>query len=235
MKNLVFIFFGLILSFSLVFAQETESPIPAGRPGYKIAPEIRKIEKKAKEGFDNLRKERVSPFQVQETKQKIREGAEAKKVQFKERIQKVKNEQKRETVERISQQTNELNIRMMNHFFQVLNRLEKVLANIVSRVDKAEANKWDVSGVRTMIKSAEEAIASAKTAIEAQKIKTYIPEITGAEEKLKVEVGEVRKALHGDLVVAREKVMAAYEFIKAVSKALAQSPRIDELNSPQQR
>lgn len=206
--------------------------MPTGRPGYRTLPEIRQIEKKAKEGLDNLRKERVSPLQVQETKQKIREETEAKRTRFKERLRSVKNEQKKKVVERVSQQMDELNARVTNHFSAVLDRLEKVLANIVSRVDKAEANKWDVSAVRAMITSAKEAITSARSAVEAQKAKTYTPEITGNEEKLKVEVGHARKALHSDLVVAREKVRAAYEFVKAVAKALAQSPRINELEAP---
>lgn len=216
MKTLAFIFFGLIFSFSLVFAQETESPAPTQRPGYKIAPEIRRIEKKARDQFDAL-------------KQNVRPASQEKK---EEKLQKVKNEQKRKIVERISRQTDELNARMMNHFSQVLDRLEKVLANIKSRVDKAEANNWDVSGVRAMIVSAEQAIVSAKSAIEAQAVKTYTPEITGQEEKLRLEVGEARKALHSDLVIVKEKVKAAHEFVKAVAKALAQSPRINELEVP---
>lgn len=233
MKTLVFIFFGLIFSFSLVFAQGTESPAPTQKPGYRILPEVRQIEKKAKDRFNDL-KQNVRPAS-QERKEEVQARtpeAETKKVQLKERLEKVRNEQKKKIVERISQQTNELNARMMNHFSQVLIRLEKVLANIVSRVDKAEANKWDVSAVRAMIVSAKEVITSAKTAIETQKAKTYTPEITGDEEKLKIEVGEARKALHGDLVIVKEKVKAAQEFVKAVAKALAQSSRINELENP---
>ncbi|MBI4117180.1 MAG: hypothetical protein HY451_00595 [Parcubacteria group bacterium] len=214
MKTFVFIFLGLILSFSLVFAQGTETPTASQRPGYKAFPSVRPDVRPDKQERNGGRKEEV-------------------RVQLKERLEKVKNEQKRKIVERISQQLDELNARMNNHFGQVLDRLEKVLANIVSRVDKAEANNWDVSAARAMIKSAEEAIASARTAIEAQKARTYTPEITGDEAKLKIEVGEARKALHGDLTGVRQKVKAAFEFVKAVAKALAQSPRIDQLNSPQ--
>ena len=206
MKTLAFIFFGLILSFSLVFAQGTQSPAPSQRPGYRAFPNVGPAKQE--------RKEEVRP-------------------QLKERFEKVKNEQRRKIVERISRQLDELNVRMNNHFGQVLDRLEKVLANIISRVDKAEANKWDVSAARAMIKSAEEAISSAKEAVEAQKAKTYTPEITDDEAKLKVEVGEARKALHNDLVAARQKVRAAYEFVKAAVAALAQAPRIDQLNLPQ--
>ena len=215
MKAAIFIFSFLIF-FSLVFAQETESPAPTQRPSYKVAPEIRQIEKKARERLDEL-------------KQNVRPASQEKK---EEKLQKVRNEQKRKIVERVSRQIDELNARTMNHFSQVLDRLEKVLANIKTRVDKAEANNWDVSAVRAMIKSAEEAIASARTAIEAQKAKTYTPEITGDEAKLKVEVGEARKALHRDLAAVKEKVKASHEFVKAVAKALAQSPRINELETP---
>jgi len=225
MKILAFTLFGLIISFSLVFAQEKESPKPTERPGNRIVPEIRQIEKKAKDRFDDL-KQNIRP-----ASQGKKEEVESKKAQLKERLQKVK-EQKKKIVERISQQLDELNAGTTNHFSQVLDRLEKVLANIKIRVDKAEAHNWDVSAVRAMIKSAEEAIASARTAIEAQAVKTYTPEITGDEGKLKVEIGEARKALHRDLAAVRQKVKAAREFVKAVAKVLAQSPKIDELGAP---
>ena len=224
---------GLLLFISPVLAQESPSP-EAIREGLKS--EIKNIRQNLREGVKEKRpeaRERTSPSPTSEKdKTKAKEEIEAKKSKLKEKLQKV-NEQKQKKVERISQQLDELNVRTTNHFSEVLDRLEKVLANVVSRVDKAEANNWDVSAVRAMIASAKEAIASAQSAIEAQKAKTYTPQITGEEAKLKVEVGEARKALHRDLAAVREKVKAAHEFVKAVAKALAQSPRIDQLNSPQ--
>lgn len=208
MRLIVSLILGLLLFLNQVWAQESPSPSPSPQAQDRV-----------KEGIQNI-------------KQNLREGIKEKRPERKEgveRIQKIKNENKQKIVERISKRLDELNIRMTSHFSQVLDRLEKVLAKTVSRVDKAEANNWDISGVRAMIDRAKEAITSARSAVEAQKAKDYTPQITGEEGKIKVEVGEARKVLHNDLTAVRQKVMAAYEFVKAVATALAQSPRINDL------
>lgn len=222
MKTAVSLIIALFLFVSPVWAHESPSSSPNVSP---------RAQDRVKEGIQNI-------------KQNLREGIKEKRperkektsppprVESKERIRKIKDENKQKIVERISKQLDELNARTTGHFVQVLDRLEKVLAKTVSRVDKAEANNWDVSGVRAIINQAKEAIASARSAVEAQKAKDYTPQISGEEAKLKVEVGEAREALHNDLTQVRQKVLAAREFVKAVAAALAQSPRINELKAP---
>lgn len=165
---------------------------------------------------------------VEETRVRVKKEIDAKRIELKDRLRQVRDEQKRKAVERLEEQLNRLNERMMKHFSEVLDRLEKTLVNIKSRTDKAESKGWNVASVRKMIVSAEEAIAAARAAIEAQAAKNYVPEITGDHEKLKVEVGQARQALHDDLKILREKIRLAYEAVRLVATTLAQVPRIDE-------
>ncbi len=185
--------------------------------------------KTRKEEFRALSEERKEEFKnrLEEARKTAKDEIEKRKEELKVRLQQIRDEQKKKIVEKVAEQLNELNERMMKHFSAVLDRLSEVLVNIKSRTDKAEARGWDVSAVRTMITAAEEAIASARTAIEAQAAKVYTPEITGEEEKLRVEVGNARQALHRDLAAIREVIRAAYEAVRKVATTLAQIPRVD--------
>lgn len=183
-----------------------------------------------KEESKVISEERKEEFKtrLEEARKTAKDKLEKRKEELKERLNQVRDEQKARKVEKVAEQLNALNERMINHFSEVLVRFEKVLVNIKSRTDKAESKGWDVSAVRTMLTSAEQAIASARAAIEAQAAKTYTPEITGEENRLKVEVGQARQALHKDIVAVREKVRAAKEAVRRVATTLAQIPRIDD-------
>lgn len=192
--------------------------------------ETERRKRELREAAENKREELKS--RIEEIRGKAKEEMETKRAELKERLQNVRDEQKKKIVERLEKQLNELNERLVNHFSNVLDRLEKVLANIESRTEKAEARGWDVSAVRTMIQSAGTAINEAKLAVEAQSGKNYIPEISGEEGKLRVEVGEARQVLHNDLAAVREKIRLAYETVRRVAATLAQVSRIDEEPSP---
>ncbi|OGY58953.1 MAG: hypothetical protein A3E61_02490 [Candidatus Colwellbacteria bacterium RIFCSPHIGHO2_12_FULL_43_12] len=142
-------------------------------------------------------------------------------------LQKVKDERRREVVERIDVRLDELNARMLDHFSNVLDRLEDVLERIASRADKAEGRGLDVSTVRTAITDALSSITSARTAVQVQAGKTCIVTVT-TENNLRVDVGKARKCLHDNLTVVREAVKAAKEAVRRAATTLAQIPRVDE-------
>lgn len=183
-----------------------------------------------KEELKRLQEQRKEEFNVRlkERKNKVKEEIESKRAELKEKLQNIRDERKKKIVERVAQQLNELNKRMADYFSQVLEKLDKVLVNIESRANKAKSRGWDVMAVGTMITVAKEAIATARAAVEAQAAKIYTPEITGEEEKLRVEVGEARQALHNDLAAVRETIRAAFEAVRRVATTLAQIPRVDE-------
>ena len=142
-------------------------------------------------------------------------------------LQKVKDERKREVVERIDVRLDALNDRMLDHFSNVLDRLEDVLERIASRADKAEGRGLDVSTVRTAITDALSSITSARSAVQVQAGNTCIVTVT-TENNLRVDVGKARKCLHDNLTVVREAVKAAKEAVRRAATTLAQIPRVDE-------
>src|SRR3989338_1748716 len=142
-------------------------------------------------------------------------------------LQKVKDERRREVVERIDVRLDELNARMLDHFSNVLDRLEDVLERIASRADKAEGRGLDVNTVRTAITDALSSITSARSAVQVQAGKTCIVTVT-TENNLRVDVGKARKCLHDNLTVVREAVKAAKEAVRKAATTLAQIPRVDE-------
>lgn len=142
-------------------------------------------------------------------------------------LQKVKDERRREVVERIDVRLDELNARMLDHFSNVLDRLEDVLERIASRADKAEGRGLDVSTVRTAITDALSSITSARSAVQVQAGNTCIVTVT-TENNLRVDIGKARKCLHDNLTVVREAVKAAKEAVRRAATTLAQIPRVDE-------
>ncbi|MFH0712448.1 MAG: hypothetical protein V2A55_01140 [Candidatus Jorgensenbacteria bacterium] len=187
------------------------------------------FEKKREEAKDELEKRREEFKQkLENEREEVKERLETAREELKVRLKKIKDEKKVEIVGRLSGSVNSLNEKLTNHFLEVLEKLDKVLDNVTSRTDKAEAHELDVSAVRTAITAAEIAIASARGAVETQAGKTYSFNIT-TEENLKVDVGAARQALHNDLTAVKEIVRTAHVAVKDAAVKLAQIPRVDDL------
>lgn len=157
---------------------------------------------------------------------------EAKKAELQAKLQSIQDEQKKQAVERIYTQANKLNERMAEHFTNVLDQIDTMLDRVESRMSKAEANGLDIATVTPEITNAENAIAAARAAVATQAEKVYAVQITGNETALRSDVGKTRQALHGDLVAVREKVKAARDAVRKTAVALAQIPRVDEVEVP---
>lgn len=169
--------------------------------------------KKRKEEFNNT---------VKEKRTELDNEIKTKREELKVRLEKIKDERKKQTVERIDQRIDALNEKMMKHFSDVLDKLERMLVRISERADKASLEKGlDVSSVRSAIDKANTAIASARLAIEAQSGKTYAIKVT-TESTLKIDVGKARQALNADLAKVRDLVKAAQSAVKDAAVALAQ-------------
>lgn len=165
---------------------------------------------------------------VEEKREAAKGEIEKKREELKDRLKTIKDDRKKKIIERVAEEIHKLNERQMEHFSNVLDKLEKILERIDSRADKAEANGRDVAAVRTKIIEAQAAIDAAKAAVAVQAGKTYDIQI-GDENALRQTVGEARQALHRDIAVVRELVVKAREAVKAAATALAQIPRVDEL------
>lgn len=164
---------------------------------------------------------------IKAKREEAEEKIKAMRADLKVRLQKVKDEQKRDRVEKIAGQIDALNKKTLDHFSDLLDKMEKTLERIGTRADKAESRGLNVSVVRAAMDDARAAIEASRTAITAQAGKTYTIEVT-AEEVLKADVGKARKALHDDLVKVRDTVKAAHDAVRNAAVILAQIPRVDE-------
>lgn len=218
-------------------AQEANAPL---RPNVvKPAPvrqEVKDVRQNVKQELEAKRAEvkqqietRREEFKanVEAKREEMKQQAETKKEELKQKLQVVKDERKKQIVERLDTKVQELNQKRLDHFGNVLEKIEGVLEKIVSRTDKAEANGRDVSAVRTAIENVKTAVAAARDAIAAQAGKTYSITVT-TEANLKTDVGSVRQQLVNDLKAVQYKVQAARQAAVAAAQALARIPRVDE-------
>lgn len=163
---------------------------------------------------------------VETKRAELKKRIEDERVKLKERLAKIKDERKKALVEKIAKQLNDLNENRVKHFTEFLDKLDKVLDRIISRTDKA-AEKADVGAVRSGIEAAKAAIVAAREAVKVQAAKTYTVTVT-TEDKLKVDVGAARKALHDDLQKVSDAVKLAREKVHDSATTLAKIPRVDE-------
>lgn len=181
------------------------------------------LKQKAETMREDAKKRREEFNETIKTKRgELKDEIEAKREKLKTSLEKIKDERKKETVERIDLRIDALNEKMMGHFSDVLDKLEKMLLRVSDRADRASIERGlDVSAVRLAIDKANTAIASARSAIEVQSGKTYTIKVT-TEGALKTDVGKSRQALGADLAKVRDAVKDAQSAVKDVAVALAQ-------------
>lgn len=234
----VMMVFGMVGSAAAV-STSTKSVLPL-KAQQNILDEIKQKAGMTKEEFEAKRMEIKNSMEqkqkefrnnIEAKREQLKSQIETKRTELKTRLAKIKDENKKQIVERVYNQVNELNKRLTDHFLNVLEKLEKVLERISSRAAKAEVNGRDISVVKIVITEATNAIASTTIAIQNQAAKVYAPTIN-TENTLKIDVGKIRQALHTDLVAVRETVKNVQEAVQKAAVALAQIPKVDELEIP---
>src|SRR3989338_10239303 len=187
-----------------------------------------KIEEEWKEkrkDIEKLRDERNKKAQeIRSNAQKtISEKREALKIDLK----KIKDERKSQIVENADKKLEKINDDRTSHLLDVLNNLEKALAKINVRIRAAQAKGVDVSSAKKASEDAAKAIATARTAVEAQAAKVYKMTITD-ENKLKADVGSTVKKLQDDLKQVRIVVQSAHDAVKKVAVDLAKAIGLED-------
>jgi len=170
--------------------------------------------------------------QIQEKREEMKAKIKALKEQLREKLRERISERKQKIVERIYERINALNERMTDHYLDVLDHLKKVLERIESRTAKAKLNGRDVTQVEAAIEKAHGAIDTAREAVKAQAEKVYQPPEITTEENLKLDVGKLRQQLHDDLKAVEKLVKDARDAVRQAAVALAQIPKVDELEVP---
>ncbi len=192
--------------------------------------EFQQIREETKRQIEQVRMEYKN--QIQEKREEMKTKIEELKAQLREKLRERISERKQKIVERIYERINALNERLTDHYLDVLDHLGKVLERIESRTAKAKLNGKDVSKVEEAIQKAHEAIEKARKAVKAQAEKVYEPPEITTEENLRLDVGKLRQQLHDDLKAVEKLVKDARDAVRQAAVALAQIPKVDELEVP---
>jgi Cu/Ag efflux pump CusA len=232
-KVAIFLITLAILGIGIVTLAQTTTPrlLERIRERPRIsAQEFQQNREEVKKQIEQIRIEYKN--QIQEKREEMKTKIEALKEQLRERMKAKISEKKQKIVERIYERINALNERMTNHYIDVLDHLEKVLERIESRMAKVKINGKDVSAVEAAVEKAHQAINAAREAVKVQAEKVYQPPQITSEENLKLDVGKIRKQLHDDLKAVEKLVKDARDAVRQAAVALAQIPKVDELEVP---
>src|SRR3989338_7601731 len=190
----------------------------------KEAADIKAFSEEAKHAIETKREE--FKHKLEAVREEVKQTRENIREELAEKLQVVRDVRKKDIVERLDERMDELNQNRAEHYANVLEKIEKALAHLISRTEKAAANGHDVSAVRAAITEAEAAIKTAREAVAAQAAKIYAFDITD-EATLKQKIGEARRALETDLKKVHEAIKAAHEAVRKAVIALAGIPGVD--------
>lgn len=183
---------------------------------FMVTPEMKRNIEERREEFKH---------QLEGKKEDVKKKIETEKLRLSEKLKSIKDERKKQTVQKVNAEIQALNVRKLEHYSSVLNQIEEVLKKVGTRVDNASVRGLEVGAVRTNMTAVETAIAAARTAIVAQSTKVYTVTIT-TEGGLKNDTGVTRQALQKDLSVVQSLVKNAHEALRKAVVSLAQVPRI---------
>jgi len=181
--------------------------------------------KEKQKDLEKLRNERNK--KAQDTRSNARKTILDKREALKVDLKKIKDERKSQIVENTDKKLEKINDDRTNHLLDVLNNLEKALAKINVRISAAQGKGVDVSSAKKASEDAAKAIATARTAVEAQAAKVYKMTITD-ENKLKADVGNTIKKLQDDLKQVRIIVQSAHDAVRKAAVALAKAMGIED-------
>ena len=180
--------------------------------------------------------------QIKQLRQEGQERAKEIREAQKEKINRLKDQNKRQAADKIAGQLAHINQTWTDHFTRVLDHLDAILQKIRNRAEKASADGKDISTVTAAIQKAEDAIASARLAVAAQAQKTYVlsagalaDTATSAVDDqenllrgLKDEFKRLRSALFRDLALLRDGPMRdARTSLFDALQALSQIPDVN--------
>ncbi|MFA5773315.1 MAG: hypothetical protein WC908_01415 [Candidatus Paceibacterota bacterium] len=164
---------------------------------------------------------------IELNKEEAKIKIEAMKASFKESLNKIKDENKKISAEKIVETIQALNTKFTDQFSSKIDQIENVLVSIESRITKAESMGLDLSTVKTEVEKAKLAITDARSAVSAQSKKVYSVNVT-SDSALKAEMKTLRDTFSKDIKALREVVKLAHIAVKTTATTLAQIPRIDE-------
>ncbi len=216
-----------------VSKEQTKTEIMKVRTDFKTAVKEKKgdakelIEEKRESTLLSIQEKREAFKQEMEMrKEDAKAKGELAKGELKKGLIKVGDENKKISVENITESLKNINTKAVENFTNNIDKIESVLVSVESRSDKAALNGLNVEAVVKAISEAETAIASARTNITNQAGKVYTVTITD-EATLKTTMKTVRDSLKKDIDVVQTSMKQAREAVRKATILLNQIPGIN--------
>lgn len=201
--------------------------------------EIRSELKTTKEEFKNKLDEMVQSVKQkrEEFKTELDANKEISKTKveeartlFKENINKIKDEAKKTSAEKVFSTIADLNTKLTGQLSSKIDQIENVLISIDSRISKAEAKGIDVTSVKAQSVKAHESITLARTAIVDQSKKIYTTTVS-SDTTLRANMKTLRDNFNKDMKALNIVVKATHTAVKTTATTLAQIPNIDAVET----
>ena len=200
----------ITLSLSLVVLSGCSTPAFA----QTVTPTTLQTRQAAKEAAMEERKEAIQE-KVAAKRQAAEEKAAAKREALKTKIQTLKDEKKKEVVERLNTKLTTVNANRTTNMSEILAKLNEILGKVTTKAADAKTQGKDTSVVDAAVSAAKDALTKAETAITTQAGKDYTLTIT-TETALKNTVGQTTSQMQVDLKATHATVV---ETKRAVSLA----------------
>ncbi len=166
--------------------------------------------------------------EAREKRSELMEMMKAKREEFKERLQTIRDEAKRMLVERIDTRMDGANQRATNRFSAVLDKLQSILNRLIGKAQDAKTKGIDTGDLDLAIESAQVSLGNAKTAVASQAAKLYVIQIA-SESALRSNVGSTVSQLRQDLRDVHKAMVDAKQAVQKVVMEYAKLRR-NELN-----
>lgn len=203
------------------------------------------VREEAKNKAEAVREE--AKKRIETARESAKARIETQREKAKERLNDIRDNEKKQKVERLTEQFDNLNKKWTDNFIQQLDKLSSILIKIQERTDIAETNGKDTTAVNSAMQSAKTAITNAQTAVTAQASKTYtlnassitatsaITTSSGQEElikSLRTQFQNLHKTLFKDLYALRDGVMKdARKAVQDALQTLGKIPKVDDDNT----
>lgn len=146
--------------------------------------------------------------------------ADAHKAALQAKLAKIKDAAKRTATEKADADIAALNKQTTDQLLSALDQITSVLNRAIAKTNELQLQGKNISSVQLKVTAAQNAIASARTKVQAQAAKTYSINVT-TDAKLKGAVQAVRNSLRVDLMAAQAAVKAARKAMQDTLTALA--------------
>ncbi|MCR4328541.1 MAG: hypothetical protein NUV53_03425 [Patescibacteria group bacterium] len=162
---------------------------------------------------------------LEDAKKDREEKIRVQRAEFQVRLKKIQDEKKKQVADTLFERLETLNEKWTTHFSDMLDKYDLVLKKVGDRRDTALGKSLDVASVTSAIRTANEAILSARKALDEQAEKTYSVDIT-TDAKLREAFQSAHESLKKDLMGLRDtKIREAREATHNTIQTLRNIPK----------